>query len=130
MSQVFKIKGWKVLLVALVSLLATACVKEETHINVDPAQLEGLWQKSTSEVFWRYNSDGSGVTWDAGEDITEEESNLTFSWELSIDELTMIFSGAGGNQAVPKVYTITSIGNAVMTWRDNYGMTQTFNRVE
>jgi hypothetical protein len=122
-------KKLHILLIAALAIMASGCGKEQPHINVDPAQLEGLWQKSTSEVFWRYNGDRTGVTWDASEDITEEESNLTFNWVLSVDELTMVFSGANGNQAVPKVYTITSIGDAVMTWRDNYGMTQTFNRV-
>lgn len=116
-------------LMAAVALLAAGCLPEEIHIYVDPAELEGLWQKSDSQVYWRYNIDGTGVTWDASEDITEEESNLTFTWEVEVDELTMIFQGSEGNQAVPKVYTVTAIDGTSMSWKDNYGMTQRFNKV-
>ena len=121
---------------ALAAFMAVGCLPEEQDINVDPAMLQGLWQKNGTHEYWRYRADGTGVTWDATPDpetgepeITEEESNLTFEWEVEVDELTMVFRGSEGNQAVPKVYTIKSISDVSMSWRDNYGMTHTFDKV-
>ena len=72
----------------------------------------------------------TGVTWDESEDITEEESNLKFEWTLSRDELTCVFRGAQGNQAVPKLYVIRSISSTQMTWEDYYGIEYTFRKVQ
>lgn len=103
------------------SLLATSCIDE--HTTVEPYQLHGLWQKFSTQEYWRYRADGTGVTWDESEDVSEEESNLTFEWSINGDELTHIFRGSLGNQAVPKVYTITSISSTQMKWEDDYGQT-------
>jgi len=115
--------------VMLLPLLFSSCGGEETHINVDESQLYGLWVKSNSQEYWRYRSDGTGVTWDESEDITEEESNLTYRWTLQTDRLTHVFSGAQGNQAVPKVYTITEITASTMKWKDDYSMEYTFTKI-
>lgn len=112
------------------ALCLAACGREEQHIVVNPDQVEGLWQKSGTEEFWRYNDDYTGVTWDVSDSIGEEESNLTFEWQLSGDELTHIFRGAEGNQAVPKVYTITAINKDNMCWEDIYGLRYTLYRRE
>ena len=105
------------------SLLATSCIDE--HTTVESYQLHGLWQKFSTQEYWRYRADGTGVTWDESEDVSEEESNLTFEWSINGDELTHIFRGSLGNQAVPKVYTITSISSTQMKWEDDYGQTYT-----
>lgn len=117
--------------VGLMSVLMSGCFgfNNETHITVDEEQLYGKWQEGSTQVFWRYNADNSGVTWDEGEDISEEESNLTYQWTVRGDVLTHVFSGAQGNQAVPKVYTITSIDENQMEWKDDYGMTKSLTKV-
>ena len=97
--------------------------------TMEPGQLVGCWQVTGTQEYWRYRSDYSGVTWDESEDISEEESNLTYTWTINGDELTHVFSGEMGNQAVPKVYTVTSISANAMEWKDIYGMTKTFNKV-
>ena len=61
--------------------------------------------------------------------MTEEESNLTYTWTINGDVLTHVFTGAMANQAVPKVYTITAINDASMTWEDDYGMSYTLIKV-
>ena len=113
-------------------MLMTSCFlfDKETHINVEPEQLYGKWQEGTTEVYWRYLSDSTGVTWDEGEEISEQESNLTYRWTVHGDVLTHVFTGAQGNQAVPKVYTITEINNSRMEWKDDYGMTKTLTKLE
>lgn len=115
----------------LMSMLVSGCswFDKETHIHVDEDQLYGKWQEGTSQTYWRYLSGGEGVTWDESEGISEEESNLTYSWTLREDVLTHVFTGAQENQAVPKVYTITSIDNSSMEWKDDYGMTKTLVKV-
>ncbi len=116
---------------AVGAMLAAACGRSEVHINVSDGQLEGLWQKNSTEEFWRYKAeDHTGVTWDASEDITEEESNLTFTWSVNGDVLRHVFTGAQNNQAVPKVYTVKEISSTAMTWEDDYGMTHQFTKVE
>lgn len=119
-------------IVLLLPLLTAGCslFEKETHINVDADQLYGKWQEGSTQVYWRYLADGTGVTWDMGEEISEEESNLVYSWTVNGDVLTHVFSGEQGNQAVPKVYTITEIDNSHMLWKDDYGMTKTLYKTE
>lgn len=122
----------KLLGVAALSMLMSSCFlfDKETHINVEEEQLYGKWQEGTTQVYWRYLSGGTGVTWDEGEDISEEESNLTYSWTVNGDVLTHVFTGAQDNQAVPKVYTITEMDENRMLWKDDYGLTKTLTRRE
>lgn len=125
------VKGKFFLTAVLMSVLMTGCFffDSETHIVVEEEQLYGKWQEGSSQVYWHYNDDGTGVTWDEGEEISEEESNLTYQWTVSGDVLTHVFSGSQANQAVPKVYTITAIDNRQMVWKDDYGMTKTLTKV-
>ena len=112
-------------------MLTASCGKSEVHINVSDDQLEGLWQKNDTQEYWRYVVDGhTGVTWDLAEDITEEESNLTFTWSVNGDVLRHIFTGAQNNQAIPKVYTVKEISSTAMTWTDEYGITHKFTKAE
>ena len=114
----------------LLALLAAGCHKPETHITVEPEQLLGKWQKDGSQEYWRYRSDSTGVTWDEAEDVSEEESNLTFEWTINGDRLTHVFRGAQGNQAVPKVYTVKEISESTMRWQDDYSMEYSFTKTE
>ena len=119
------------MLIVAGALTAVGCGRTEVHINVSDDQMEGVWQRNGTQEYWRYVVDGhTGVTWDLGEDITEEESNLTFTWSINGDELTDVFTGAQNNQAVPKRYTIKEISSTAMTWEDEYGMTGKFTKTE
>jgi len=125
-------KSKRLLVWMAAALLTTSCslFEKENHIHVDEGQLYGKWREGTTQIYWRYVSDGTGVTWDEGEDISEEESNLTYNWTVNGDVLTHVFPGAQDNQAVPKVYTITAIDASRMEWKDDYGMTKTLSREE
>lgn len=107
-----------------------SCADDTTHITVSEEDLHGKWLKTATQEYWRYNADGTGVTWDESEDIAEEESNLTYFWTIKGDVLTHVFTGEMENQAVPKVYTVTSISSSDMTWKDDYGMSFSFTKVE
>ena len=117
-------------LLVVASILLTSCFDKETHIKVEESQIHGKWVKNATQEYWRYNTDHTGVTWDESEDISEEESNLIYEWSLNGDQLTHVFSGLQGNQAVPKVYTITAISKTGMEWKDDYGMTYQLTKAE
>lgn len=112
-------------MIMVMCALATSCslFEHDNHISVKEDQIIGCWVKNGTQEYWRYLDSGNGVTWDEAEDVSEEESNLTFTWTLRDDELTHIFSGEMGNQAVPKVYTITEISSSHMKWEDDFGIT-------
>ena len=118
----------RIVLLALLTLVVGSCGDKREPISVSESQLVGLWQRTGSQEYWRYASDHTGVTWDEAEDITEEESNLTFRWTLNGDELGHVFNGQMGNQAVSRYYTITQISSTTMKWEDDYGTTTTLNK--
>ncbi len=122
-------KHRRLLLALLLSPLFAACFPEETHIDVDPAMLHGKWLKVGTQEYWRYYDSGSGATWDESEGKTEETTNLTYTWQLDRDELTHWFRGEQDNQMVPKVYTIKEITSNSMKWKDAYGTTSTYSKV-
>lgn len=111
------------------TLMVSACHEEEVHIVVTPDQVTGCWVKNSTQEYWRYLDDGTGVTWDEAEDVTEAESNLRFEWSVSGDVLTHIFRGEEGNQYVPKVYTVKGISPSAMSWEDDYGQQYTLIKV-
>lgn len=118
--------------VAVATMLFSSCFlfDKETHLDVAPGQLYGCWQKEATQEYWRYRADSTGVTWDESEDISEEESNLVYTWTINGDVLTHVFTGLQENQAVPKVYTVAAIDGTGMEWKDDYGMTYKYIKVE
>ncbi len=115
-------KKRKFLLLALCALFASCGLFDhDVHITVSEDQLYGCWVVDGTQEYWRYNTDGTGVTWDESDDVSEEESNSTFSWGVREDELTHIFTGRMGNQAVPKIKVIKSISETSMQWEGDFG---------
>ena len=107
-----------------------ACFDKDDAVDVEPDQLWGLWVKGNSQEYWRYRSDNTGVTWDEADDVSEDESNLTYEWSVEKGIITHVFRGEQGNQQVPKTYTIVAWSDNQMKWRDVYGFTTTLNKVE
>ena len=120
------------IILSLFFFLLSGCslFEQDNHITVSEDQLYGCWVKSGTHEYWRYRDDGSGVTWDEDDDISEEESNLTFTWTVRGDELTHIFRGEGNNMYVPKIYTIKAISTSTMEWEDDYGIATTLVKTD
>ena len=118
------------LLATVISSLFVGCVKNEIELTVQPQQLVGKWQETSTQQYYRYRDDSTGVRWNEAEDITEEESNLVFRWSVSGARLRLVYTGAQGNQAVPKVYTIREMGSSTMRWEDDYGISTSFIKTE
>lgn len=92
----------------------------------DTDLLIGLWQSGT--VYYRYNEDGTGSTWDTADDVTEEEAGR-FTWE--INKKRMIHKHQleiGGT--VPKAYTIKRLDLLNLEYTDDYGKIESFVKIE
>ena len=96
-------------------------------VDFNPAWVLGLWMRNTNHEFWRFKTNGTGVTWDLNDEVTEEESDLVFSWEVSGHTLNLLFNGNGAS--VLKGFYLLSQTQDKMVLSDVYGLTNTFYRV-
>lgn len=107
------------------ALLLSSCVKNEPII--DGNLIVGKWVNGTE--YWRYDDDGNGATWDVGDDVTEEEAQpFTWSFESETNRLTQIHIMEMGGR-IPKYYTVTSLDDKMMKYRDVTGNSYYFVRV-
>lgn len=95
-------------------------------IEFDSDLLIGLWNENT--VYYRYNDDGSAVTWDLADDITESEGTK-MNWELRHNLFTHNYIMEMGG-VVPKMYNMKRLELDVLEYCDDYGVNHTFKRVE
>lgn len=108
----------------LLLLIFASCEKEEYF---DDSLLIGKWQSGT--LFDKYFANGTGYSWDEGEDIYEEEAQ-DFTWTLSGAELIRNEQMEIGDVEITKIYTITELTAEVLRYRDDFGRSYTFNRVD
>lgn len=94
--------------------------------SIDKDILVGLWQMGT--VYYRYNADGTGCTWDTADDVTEAEAGK-FTWELKEKILTHFHQMEIGSAIIPKTYIITQIDLMNMEYEDNFGKQEKFKKV-
>ena len=112
-------------LASIVLILFSSC---ETPVTFDETLLIGKWARpSTSsggQDCYRYNADYTGAAWDTGEVAGEEEAQ-PFTWSLEGAVLTQLHQGEMG-QVVPKVYTLTTLNDSTLSYKDDYGVSATF----
>ena len=118
-------KYGKIIMPLLALLLATSCGKEEPRF--DSQLLIGKWVAGTE--YWRYDADGSGATWDVGDDVQEEEAQ-PFTWEFdeATSGLTQVHQMEMGG-VIPKSYTVTALDMTKLEYKDRLGQVFSFNRV-
>jgi hypothetical protein len=106
-----------------IAFLAVSC--EPAEETFDEALLIGKWQSGTE--FYKYLADGTGGTWDTGDNVTEAEAQ-TFTWTLVKSELTQIhILEIGGS--VTKIYTVTELTETSLKYKDDFGATYSFTKV-
>ncbi|MBQ0129159.1 MAG: hypothetical protein KBT57_04905 [bacterium] len=109
----------------LLMAFVSSCNPTE-NTDVDANQIYGKWRDGT--VYERYDSDGTGVTWDTADDVTEAEAQ-PFSWTLNgtrlLQEHQLVEMGA----VLPKVYTVTKLDPNNFNYVDDYGFGHNFVRV-
>ena len=105
-------------------LLLLACKKKEKEF--DKSLLSGKWNQGS--VYDRYLADGTGWTWDTSDDMTEEDARK-FEWTLSNADFTIIDIGEMGHR-VPKLYTMTELTSSSLKYKDDYGKSYSFQKVD
>lgn len=109
----------------LLMLGVSSCSGFGNEDNFDATLLYGRWQEGS--VFERYDETGMGATWDASDDIEEEEAQL-FKW--SLEGSTLVHEHIGTFVTVPKVYTVTMLNSNNLTYHDDFGKTHYFSKVD
>ena len=118
-----------VLYFALRPTLYRAEIIDPRTLHASPAYHEivvGLWQKD-DHVFYRFNSDGTGHTWDVEDDVTEEEASK-FNWE-TYEEAIMLTHKLRLRGVVPRYYELDCLNAFDLRFHDAYS-TYSFERVE
>ena len=116
-------------LASIVLILFSSC---ETPVTFDETLLIGKWTRpstlSDGQDCYRYKADYTGATWDTGEVAGEEEAQ-PFTWSLEGAVLTQVHQGEMG-QVVPKAYTLTTLNDSTLSYKDDYGVSATFIKVK
>ena len=94
--------------------------------SFDQSLIPGKWGQGL--LFEKYFSDGTGYTWDENDDVKEDEAQK-FTWTLDKNQLTQIHIGEMG-QKVPKLYTVTELTSSNFKYRDDYGKSYSFTKID
>lgn len=103
------------------------CPKAYYPETIDPRTLHaseanktmivGLWQKD-GHVYYRFNADGTGHTWDTNDDLTEDEASL-FNWE-AYDKAILMTHKMKLRGIVPRYYELDRLNNFDLRFHDTY----------
>lgn len=116
-----------VLSVVMVGLFTTSCQKDEDLApDFTKDLLIGTWKSNT--LYEKYNSAGTGSTWDTADDVTEAEGQK-FTWTLIKDDLEQIHIMETGGK-VPKQYKVNTLTTTTLKYTDNYGVSRSFTKVK
>ncbi|MBO4281941.1 MAG: hypothetical protein J5873_01935 [Bacteroidales bacterium] len=113
----------RILIGMALSVLVVSCKDKEE--DFDENLLVGKWVEGTE--YYRYDDSHSGVTWDTGEDMSEEEA-LPFTWSLSGTRFVHYHIMEGG-QIVPQTYTMTKLSSTLLEYRDASGYNHHFSKL-
>ena len=117
----------KTFLYVLAVIAAALCLTSCQQPSFDETALIGKWQEVGTQLFYTYNSDHSGKTWDE-EEVLEEDAT-SFTWTLNHAELTQIHITQMGETQIPKIYTITELTANKLVYEDDFGKEFSFNKV-
>jgi len=106
----------------VVSFLAVSC--EPVEESFDDSLLIGKWQSGT--LFYKYLANGTGGTWDTGDNVTEAEAQA-FTWTLLKSKLTHLHVLEMGG-TVPKIYTVTELTSTSLKYHDDFGVNFSFTK--
>lgn len=81
------------------------------------SMLPGLWQCGT-HVYYRFNNDGTGHTWDTDDDLTENEAS-PFNWQILNGKLVLSHQ-LRMTGFIPRMYQIDAIDRGSLQFHDPY----------
>ena len=113
-----------ILVGCLLAVFATSCNSKE-NTDIDANQIYGKWRDGT--VYERYDSGGTGATWDTSDDVTEDEAQ-PFSWTLDGTRLVQEHQGEM-SFVVYKQFNVTKLDANNFNYVDDYGSGHNFVRV-
>lgn len=114
----------------------TACLASFVIISFSSCELPasfnedfliGKWERPSSNnglECYRYDANYNGVTWDTGEDVSEAEGQ-PFTWSVENSTMTHIHIMEIGGK-IPKTYTLLTLNDSILSYRDEYGSSFTF----
>ena len=114
---------------ALFSFLIVSCEKGglfDSEDTFDESLLHGKWKSGT--LYYKYQPNYTGTTWDEGDDVYENEAQR-FEWSLVKSELTQIHLMESSGAKIPKIYTITILTSTSLRYKDDFGKSFSFTKV-
>ncbi|MCR4827870.1 MAG: lipocalin family protein [Bacteroidales bacterium] len=107
------------------TLMLSGCLEKPEPVDI--SLLPGKWVRGTE--YYRYDRNGDGATWDTSDDVDESEAQ-PFTWEYNEtnNTLTLVHQMEMGG-VVPKSYTVTSLTEDELEYKDRFGVHYTFKRV-
>lgn len=88
------------------------------HTNsANKEMLVGLWHKD-GHVYYRFDADGTGHTWDVDDDLTEDEAT-SFNWE-AYDKAIMMTYKLRIRGIVPRYYELDRLNAFDLRFHDTY----------
>ena len=117
-------------------LFLTACLASFVIISFSSCELPasfnedfliGKWERPSSInglECYRYDANYNGVTWDTGDDVSEAEGQ-PFTWSVESATMTHIHIMETGGK-IPKTYTLLTLNDSTLSYRDEYGSSFTF----
>lgn len=94
-------------------------------VNYDVDLLIGKWQSGS--IFYRFDIDRVGVTWDVEDDILEAEASY-LKWELKCSRFIHYYNMENGG-VIPKFYTIKYLDLNKLIFIDEYANEFVFVKV-
>lgn len=95
-------------------------------VEFDSDLLIGVWKED--ELYYRYNEDGTGVTWDMADDVMEDEGTEV-EWTLEHNIFTHYYHMEVGG-IIPKVYNMKVLELDMLEYEDDFGVGHKFTKVE
>lgn len=119
-------KQFPICLVFAGMLLFGACQFDKETFDID--LLIGKWVRGTE--YYRYDANGTGVTWDTSDDVSEAEAQ-PFTWEFNSEtnRLTLVHQMEMGG-SIPKLYTLVELNESKLSYKDNYDQIFTYSHVD
>ena len=88
------------------------------HANeANKTMIVGLWQKD-GHIYYRFNADGTGHTWDVADDLSEDEAS-PFNWE-AYDNAFMMTHKMKLRGIVPRYYELDRLNSFDLRFHDSY----------
>ena len=116
----------KVFLCLLLFTALWACTPDDpTEGDFDVTNLYGKWCQEGTKIYYKYNDDGTGATWDESDDVYEDEAQA-FTWEVDGSEMIHIHLTETGTAQIPKYYIITFLSFDELDHYDAYVTTKKY----